>query len=289
MPEVIDIHTHPAFFEAICGDPADVEYRRRALGLYKAGPAALKHIFNQMNCAGIDRLALLPLDLTSSDGRTVVSNEEIRQIVDLAPERFTGFASVDPGRPDACAVLERAFGQLGLAGLKLHPSKQRFMPDDPAVFPLYEICLKYNKPVLFHAGISLEPDTPTKYSHPLLFEAVALRYPKLRMCLAHFGWPWVRETAALLLKYPNLYTDTGLLYFDSAREFYQHVFQHELGEHWIDRSLRHQVMFGSNNPRFEQMRMAEALRGMGWRPGTLELVMGGNARVFLGGEETGHG
>jgi len=42
------------------------------------------------------------------------------------------------------------------------------------------------------------------------------------------------------------------------------------------------VMFGSNNPRFEQIRMVEALRNIGWRAGTLDLVLGQNALEFLG-------
>jgi hypothetical protein len=251
------------------------------MGLYKADPAPLQHIFNQMKCAGIDKLALLPLDLISIDGHSVVSNVEIAEIVTQSPDRFIGFASVDPHRPDAVDVLEHAFADLHLAGLKLHPSRQKFYPTDAELFPIYECCLRFNKPILFHSGISLEPDTNSHYAMPEGFEGIAIRYPKLRFCLAHFGWPWVTETAALLLKYPNVYTDTGLLYFDSAREFYDHVFKTELGEYWIDRSLRHQVMFGSNNPRFEQIRMIDALRRIGWRESTLELVLGKNALEFL--------
>lgn len=284
MSQVIDIHTHPAFFEPICADSAQLAFRRQTLGLYKAGTAPLQHIFNQMRAAQIDRLALLPLDLTTRAGQEVVSNAEIQRLVALDPERFIGFASVDPFRADACAVLEQAFNGLGLAGLKLHPARQQFSPADPRLFPLYEICLRANRPVMFHAGISLQPESLGHFGHPAGFEELALCFPKLRFCLAHFGWPWVTETASLLLKYPNVYADTGLLYFDSAREFYEQVFRRTLGEHWIDRSLRHQVMFGSNNPRFEQQRMIEALRSFGWRAGTLELVLGRNALVFLGQE-----
>lgn len=282
MSVVIDIHTHPAFFESINTDPHDLEFRQNTLGLYKTGPALLQHIFNQMNYACIDKLGLLPLDLTTSEGRTVVSNEEIHQIVSLAPDRFIGFASVDPHRKDAVEVLEYAFSFLKLSGLKIHPSRQNFYPADHALEPLYQCCIRHNKPILFHAGISLEPETNSKYARPECFEELALRHPELRFCLAHFGWPWVSETAALMLKFPNVYTDTGLLYFDSAREFYDHVFKHELGPYWIDRSLRRQVMFGSNNPRFEQIRMIEALRGIGWRESTLSLVLGENALTFLG-------
>jgi predicted TIM-barrel fold metal-dependent hydrolase len=282
MSVVIDIHTHPTFFESINSDPVVFEYRRQAMGLYKAGLTPFQHIFNQMDYAGINKLALLPLDLTTVDGQIVISNAEIAEITRQSPDCFIGFASVDPHRKDAIEILEYAFEELHLAGVKLHPSRQMFYPFDKELFPIYECCIKHNKPVLFHAGISLEPNTNSKYARPILFEEIAIRYPNLRFCLAHFGWPWVTETAALLLKYPNVYADTGLLYFDNAREFYDHVFKTELGEHWIDRSLRHQVMFGSNNPRFEQIRMLEALRIIGWRESTLDLVLGENALAFLG-------
>ena len=38
--------------------------------------------------------------------------------------------------------------------------------------------------------------------------------PELRINLAHFGFPWVLETAAIILKYPNVYADTACCYMD---------------------------------------------------------------------------
>ena len=85
----------------------------------------------------------------------------------------------------------------------------------------------------------------------------------------------------LLLKYKNLYADTALLYFDSALECYRQVFTLDIPLTWIDRSLRNQVMFGSNSPRFEQIRMADAITKLGFRDSTLALIRGQNAIEFL--------
>ena len=46
-------------------------------------------------------------------------------------------------------------------------------------------------------------------------------------------------------------------------------------------------MFGSNNPRFEQIRMLDALRNIGWRESTLDLVLGKNALTIFRLKEEG--
>ena len=86
----------------------------------------------------------------------------------------------------------------------------------------------------------------------------------------------------LMLKYPNIYTDTGALYADNAMEFYTQMMTRDIPVTWIDRSLRHQVMFGSGNPRFEQIRMADAIGKMGFRDSTLELIRSKNVLDFIG-------
>ena len=120
----IDIHVHPAFYEPINADERREELRHTELDIHKNGTAALEHIFNQMRCAGLDKLCLLPEDYTSTVGCALVSNEEIRTLVDLAPDRFIGFASVDPSDKEAgyfaalCATASNKQGKEGGKGNK---------------------------------------------------------------------------------------------------------------------------------------------------------------------------
>lgn len=280
---VIDIHVHPAFFEPINADE-ELEYlRHNELNIYKNGTSSLLHFFNKMRCAGIDRVCLLPEDYsTTMNGKVLVSNEEIKKLVDMVPDKFIGFASVDPHDSKANEKLIKAFDELKLMGLKLHPSRQNFHPSDQIMNDIYDICEKYNKPIIFHAGLSWESNTTTKNCRPTDFEDLAIARPNLRFSLAHFGWPWVRETAMLMLKYPNVYTDTGALYFDSANEFYKQMLTVDVPMTWIDRSLRHQVMFGTNDPRFEMIRMSKAIENLGFRESTIKLIKEENALEFLG-------
>ena len=70
------MHVYPAFFEPINEDPAREEMRHNALNIHRNGTAPLEHIFNQMRCAGLDKLCLMPADYTSTLGCAVVENEE---------------------------------------------------------------------------------------------------------------------------------------------------------------------------------------------------------------------
>lgn len=281
---IIDIHTFPGFFEEICDSPEKIEFRREQYFLYKQHVWPLSLFITQLNAAGIDKAVLSAEDVTTRAGGVIVSNEEVKRLVDLYPDRLIGFASVDPRREDAREVLEKAFIELGMKGLKLSPAMQYFMPGDPVMKPIYELCLKYDKPILFEAGMTWVKNSPSKYSNPLNFEEVAIEYPELRMCLGHFGWPWTRETAMLILKYPNLYADTALLYFDSPQQFFQTTFNDQLGEYWIDRMLYDKVMFGSTYPRIEQKRMVKATEVLNLRPKQRAMVMGENACRFMGME-----
>lgn len=278
----IDIHVHPNFYEGIDRGEDIFALRQDGLNIHKNSIATIQHVKNQMKCAGLDKLCLLAQDESSIYGQPFVSNQEVADLVNQAPDLFFGFASVDPLTDKWEEELYFAFRELKLNGLSLNLSKLKIYPTDPSLTKLYEICLEENKPILFHSGCSYEKNTVSKYSHPLEFEEIATSYPTLRIGLEHFGWPWVKDTAMLLLKYKNVYVDTAALFFDSALEFYQSLFTKELERTWVERSLRHQIMFGSDNPRFEQIRMAHALEKLGLSEETLKLIKGENAMAFMG-------
>ena len=84
----IDIHVLPAFYEPINGDESKEDLRHEALDIHLNGIAKLEHIKNQMRCAGLDKMALLAQDYSSEHGEPIVSNDEIRTLVDCEPDEF---------------------------------------------------------------------------------------------------------------------------------------------------------------------------------------------------------
>lgn len=281
---IIDAHVHPIYFDMICKDEEALTFRQEQFGVFKQTPYGFDEIVAEMDYGKIDRSILLPLDLTTQSGGFIVSNEEIRTIIDLYPNHFIGFASVDPFRENAVEIVDHAFKNLKLSGLKLHPSKQKFYPDDEMLWPIYQKCLEYDKPIVFHAGLSWEPNALAKYAHPLNYEKVAIDFPKLRICLAHFAWPWVKEMMLLLIKYPNVYTDTSMLYMDSFKDFMNRIFTKEMDPLTLERNFSNQVMFGSNTPRFRAFKLKAAIEQLPLSEGVKAKLFGGNAIAFLGEE-----
>ena len=195
--KVIDINTHPYLLEDVCRTQEQYQLVYDVTGLYHNGVASMPSTFARLDCAKIDLSVLSPLDLTTTKGTWMTTNEDVEFLCKKYPERFLGLASVDPHRADAVEVLEKAFTEQGLLGVHLFPALQGFSPDEACMTPIYETCLRYDKPILFDCGCSPYPGLLTKYAHPLLVEAAAMKYKKLRICLSRLGWPWRREVCML--------------------------------------------------------------------------------------------
>ena len=162
----------------------------------------------------LDVLAvLLAWDAETATGRPRVPNETIAAACGEYPDAFTGLGSVDPHKPSAVDEVAR-IAELGLHGVKFHPSLQAFAPDDPKYWPVFAACERHGLLALFHTGTSgigaRQPGGQgirIDYAHPLKLDAVAAAHPELTVVAAHFGWPWQMDLIAVALHKTNVYID----------------------------------------------------------------------------------
>ncbi len=282
---VIDTHIHPALFAPICQDQDHFRQRCDEMNYHLMNPSDMALLRKQYALADIRKVVLLPEDCSAETGTPAISNDEIAKLVSLDPVFYIGLASVDPRRENAADELQRAFVDLKLSGLKLNTARLHLYPTDPSLKPLYDLCQEFHKPIIFHAGLCLENHAFAKYAHPMEFEEVVAAYPDVPMCLAHFGWPWVQETAALLIKYPNLYANTALMNFDGPYQLFQKVFKEDMGPLWLEHNLADKVMFGSDSPRIRPVRSKRGMDSLQLTPQTQEKIYWKNAARFFGLEE----
>lgn len=282
---VIDTHVRPALFAPVCEDKERFARRCDRMNYHLMSPSEIPLLKKQYALADIEKVFLLPSDCSYEEDEADISNDEIALLVQRDPDFFIGFASVDPRKEGAREELRRAFRVLGLKGLYVNTARLHMYPYDRRLTPLYEMCRELEKPVIFHAGLSLERSALSRYSRPADFEEVIAGYPEVRFCLAHMGWPWVQETAALLLKYENCYADTALMNFDGPFQIFRKVFLEDMGKLWVEHNIADKIMFGSDSPRIRPVRSKRGFDSLGFTAETQEKICYKNALRFLGMEE----
>jgi predicted TIM-barrel fold metal-dependent hydrolase len=142
-----------------------------------------------------------------------VDDDYVAQYAAQDPERLIGFLSVDPTQPGWEGDLRRGHEELGLKGVKLMPMYAGFSPDRCSVEPLWRYVSDHRLPVLLHTGTTFISQAPLDYTLPRRLDSVAIRFPDVRMVLAHLGHPYEGECVAVIRKHPNLYADISALHY----------------------------------------------------------------------------
>ena len=216
---IIDIHTHPPRHRDI---PAGVEVEfnnmwrpDRAVRvttcwddyLREQQPAVKSVVFGiAMNPDGERRVG----DPDWSEGNI---NDAVAEFVGAHPERLIGFGTVHPDDPHCLDELERCVTDLGMRGLKLGPNYQNFDPLDRPALELYAAAQRLGLPLMLHQGTSPMREAPIRYAHPLVIDEIAIKFPELRMIMAHLGHPWQVETCVVIRKHPHVYADLSANFY----------------------------------------------------------------------------
>jgi uncharacterized protein len=223
---------------------------------------------------------LLAWDAETATGRPRVPNELVAQAVRDHPGTFAGFGSVDPLKGErAVAELDR-IAELGLKGVKLHPSLQAFAPDEQRFWPLYDRCQELGLIALFHTGTSgIGAGQPggqgirIDLARPILLDAPAAAFPDLQIVAAHFGYPWHLELLAMALHKTNIHIDISGW---APRYIPAEVMRDMKGR------LQDQFLFGSDYPFISPKRCLEELVRLDVPAEALQKVLTGNGRRLLG-------
>ena len=164
-------------------------------------------------------------------------NERVAKAIRDFPNRFRGFAFVNPAHPQAVAEVENRLAA-GFCGIKMALLQYPVSLESPEMFALCEIANSRRVPVFFHQGVTPATSNP---------EAIFKRFSKVSFIIAHAGVQYFGEAIELARAYPNVWLDTSS-YFVTAAKLQQLI--RELGPK--------KMVFGSDVPvmAFDQ---AEAL------------------------------
>ena len=155
--------------------------------------------------AELDKYGIRAIGFVTGGG-----NEHLAEICSWHPDRFIGFAHHSPFLPDAAERLKRAV-EMGLRGYKLLAPLIEEPIEDPAAFPVWEMCAALDIPVLIHFGIQGGSGGIAWHRNinPLKLHNVAKAFPEVNFVIPHFGCAWERETLQLAWSCPNVSVDTS--------------------------------------------------------------------------------
>jgi predicted TIM-barrel fold metal-dependent hydrolase len=223
---------------------------------------------------------LLAWDAETATHRPRLSNEYVAQAVADHPGRFLGFGSVDPLKgEEAVRGLDR-IKELGLLGVKFHPSIQRFAPDDERHWPIFARCQELGLIGLFHTGTSgIGAGTPggqgirLDYCRPIRLDTVAAEFPRFEIIAAHFGFPWHDELLAIALHKTNVHIDIS----GWAPRYIPEPVQRMLKGR-----LQDSFLFGSDYPFIQPERCLDELSQLGIPDPVMDKLLVANGKRLLG-------
>lgn len=229
----------------------------------------------KMDESGIDKCVMLPLDFQlmgrnrnrqtagflTQEKSIAELNKNVCDVAKKYPDHYIPFCTVDPRRgEEGLEIVDRAVREWGAKGIKLHPSSGWFPNDVKVAYPLYELILDLDIPILTHCG----PEggfCPAKYGDPFCWDDVLSDFPELRVCLAHaaghmgefLGGSLLGPATSMLFFYDNVYMDmscSSLIYAADPVNFYKELRQ-------LLSKIGGKVLFGTDSPWMTN-------RGPGW-------------------------
>lgn len=278
MPRAIDLHVHLPMDEWLGQSIGPLLPATEAYFRAKVPRKTIEQVadeYAQRDLLGV----VLDWDDESVSGRGWMGNDWLAALAERFPGVLMGFGSVDPHKPNAAEEMRRC-GDLGLKGLKFHPTMQRFDPGEQAFYPLWEKAQELGLICLFHTGTcGIGAGTPgaggtkIRYSHPGFLDAVGADFPALPLIAAHFGWPWFLECLAIALHKSNVHIELS----GWAPKYLPAEVRRE-----IARRLNAQTLFGSDYPFISLDRWFAEFDELGLERDGRDAILRGNAARLLG-------
>lgn len=217
-------------------------------GVINASP---EELLESMKSAGINKALVFSGELNNC------TTEELLSSISKYQNILYPVGSVSPlseKRPSLDQI-EKWLSSNEIYGLKFYPGYEFFYPHDALIRPYLELLVKYNRPAIFHSGdtYSKVKKTKLRYAHPLEIDELASELSDLKIIIAHFGNPWVIDTAEVCLKNKNVYADCSGIVYDKFLPEDKQLFQYFL-DMFIRHTLTHtsfgkrKLIFGTDWP-----------------------------------------
>lgn len=170
-----------------------------------------------------------------------VDDQYVADYVAAHSDTMIGFLCLDPTQPGWEKEMRRGHQELGMRGIKLLPMYAGFRPDDPLLDPMWSYASRHELPVVLHTGTTFISQAPLECTLPRHLDAVAIRFPEVKIIMAHLGHPYEGECIAVIRKHPNVYADISALHYRPFQFYHSLMLVQEYG-------VWRKLLFGTDYP-----------------------------------------
>jgi predicted TIM-barrel fold metal-dependent hydrolase len=240
---------------------------------FKAGESMLQsreleEVLDEMDAQGVERAVIL----SNING----PSDRARRFVESRPERFSlGVGGFDLLRPmPTLRKLQSIVDDFPVAYAISAPSfwGDGMYPADNAVyFPLYTKACELELPVCLNTGLP-GPPLPGEAQNPIHLDRVCVRFPELKLVMAHGADPWWDLAIRLMIKYRNLRLMTSAW---SPRRLPESLL------HFMRTRGKDKIMFASDSPVLSTTRCLGEVDDLDLDPEVRDAYLYGNAQAFF--------
>jgi hypothetical protein len=234
---IVDVHSHAWRYPDHFSD----DFRRQAKMARGGTEVDLTVAYEAYRKSAVDDMVTVVFGGKARRSGLWVDDSFVAQYIKQDTKRLVGFLSVDPTQEGWEDELQYGHQELGLQGIKLLPMYAGFRPCDPVLDPLWQYATQYNLPVLLHTGTTFIAQAPLEYTLPRHLDDVAMRFPEVRIIMAHLGHPYEGECVVTIRKHPNVYADISALHYRPFQLYQSLMLVQEYG-------VWHKVLFGTDYP-----------------------------------------
>jgi predicted TIM-barrel fold metal-dependent hydrolase len=167
---------------------------------------SVEDFVHQLDKMKVEKAVIFNLDEETPSGIKGLPNDYYAEIIRKFPEKFIGFAGIDPLKDyNIVEEIKRCY-ELGLRGVAVRPFMFGIPPHNKKMYSIYSTCTELNIPIWFHMSINYSNLT-MEVERPIYLDIVAQDFSELKMIAGHGGWPWINEMVAVAWKNPNIYID----------------------------------------------------------------------------------
>lgn len=275
---VVDVRARPPSPEYLSYfHPEHVWFFGKRLGMKRLPKSytdrSVDEFYAEADRAGIDQMVCVHRIVPAAGGSPAsdIPNDHVADLVRDKPGRLFGVAGIDVGGDfgDPIEETRRSVRELGMRGIHISPTRSRLATraDDRRLYPLYELCVELDVPVVVMTGPFAGPDIED--THPRYIQRVAADFPKLTLVVGHGCWPLNAELLGVAYRHENVMVSPDAYLFMPGGELFVQA---------ANGFLRDQLLYGSAYPVRELDACLDDYMKLGLNEAALEATLGATAR-----------